>query len=233
MKKASTSGGVLAGVGIYSVPEASRLTKVPAASIHRWVRGYRYRVSDHERKSHPVWHPQIEPLDGEVSVGFRDLMEIRFIDAFRKAGVSWNMLRRAAEKAADEFQTSHPFSQKRFRTDGKSVFVELWEEEHSRELRDLVRDQYAFGRILSPFLKDIEFESDEPRRWRPDGFKKRIVIDPTRSFGKPIVDREGVPTSAIYGAYNAECDVELVARWFEVTVESVRQSIEFERSLAA
>lgn len=233
MKKASKVGNVLAGLGIYSVPEAARLTRVPATSIHRWVRGYKYRVSDRECESHPVWHPQIEPLDGAISIGFRDLMEIRFVDAFRDAGVSWTMLRRAAQKAADEFQTSHPFSERRFRTDGKSIFVELWEEDRSRELRDLVRDQYAFGRILSPFLKDIEFENDEPRRWWPDGFKRRIVVDPTRSFGQPIVDREGVPTSVLYGAFQAENDEDMVARWFEVTLDSVRRAIEFERSLAA
>ena len=36
----------LIGLGIYSIPEAARLTKVPNNTIYRWIRGYKYHSED-------------------------------------------------------------------------------------------------------------------------------------------------------------------------------------------
>ena len=34
----------------------------------------------------PVWQRQLPDIDGTLGLGFLDLMEARFVDAFRKAG---------------------------------------------------------------------------------------------------------------------------------------------------
>jgi len=36
------------------------------------------------------------------------------------------------------------------------------------------------------------------------GKDRQIVIDPNRSFGKPIVNIEGVPAKFLFEAYNVE-----------------------------
>ncbi len=53
-----------------------------------------------------------------LALGFLDLIEIRFVDAFRRVGVSWATLRRANERAQEMFGGSHPFCTNRFVTDG-------------------------------------------------------------------------------------------------------------------
>ncbi len=109
--------------GIYSVPEAARLSGVPAARIRRWLRGYAHGPRKSRRRSAPVWTGQIEPRDGALALGFRDLLEVRFVDAFLRAGVSWQTMRLAHTEATRELSTDHPFCSNRFVTDGRRILL--------------------------------------------------------------------------------------------------------------
>jgi hypothetical protein len=46
--------------GLYTIPEASRLTGVSRGRIRRWLRGYRYRSRNKSYTSLPLWHGQWE-----------------------------------------------------------------------------------------------------------------------------------------------------------------------------
>jgi len=67
--------------------------------------------------------------------------------------------------------------------------------------------------------------------WRPRS--NRVILDPQRSFGEPIVADEGIPTDILASAYVAEGSVDAVARWYEVDPAAVEDAVEFEFSLAA
>lgn len=97
--------------GIYSVPDAARLTGISTGRIRRWLRGYRYRSHEKQYHSPPLWRGQLQPIGGSLALGFRDLIEIKFVDAFLDAGVSWAMLRKVHERAAKLFPTASPFAQ--------------------------------------------------------------------------------------------------------------------------
>lgn len=68
-------------------------------------------------------------------------------------------------------------------------------------------------------------------RWFPVA-SRRVVIDPARSFGQPIV-QEGVPTLVLAKTFAAEGSYSRVARWYDVDVRSVRAAVDFEHRLAA
>lgn len=223
------------GVGIYCVPEASRLTGVSPSRIRRWLKGYTFDYDGNQHESPPVWQGQMLSTEGSLALGFLDLMEIRFIDAFREHGVSWKTIRLAAERARELFNQTHPFCTKRFKTDGRDIFAEVIHETGESDLLDVVKSQYAFKRILEPYLyKGLEFDEHENLvRWRPLGKRSRIVIDPQRSFGQPVVEKEGVPTTVLAQAYRAEKAIDRVARWYDVDRRSVREAIQYEENLAA
>ena len=65
------------------------------------------------------------------------------------------------------------------------------------------------------------------------GKSHRVVLDPCRNFGQPIISDEGVPTNVLARSVKANGSVEKVALWFEVSVRSVREAIEFEKRIAA
>ena len=225
----------LLGVGIYTVPEAARITKVEPARIRRWLRGYEFKLQDQVRTSRPVWPHQLPEVEGSLALSFRDLIEVRFVDAFRSYGVSWKALRLAAERAAEILQDTHPFSTQRFKTDGRKIFAELVSETGEELLLDLVKSQYEFKQVIGPYLYEgLEFDDSKGAvRWHPLSGSRRVVIDPAISFGQPVVDPESVPTAILAKAVQVEKSVDRVARWYVVDPKAVRDAIQYEEQLAA
>jgi len=220
--------------GIYPVRDAARLTGVSVGRIRRWLRGYRYHWHEKAYASPPVWRGQWQPIDHSVAVGFLDLIEIRFVDAFLKAGVSWSMLREARERAEEMFKVPHPFCTNRFVTDGREIFVELHRETGEPSLVEIVNRQTVFAQIIRPFLKELEFANGTGLvRWWPLGDQRLVVLDPTRNFGRPIVARHGVPTEVLASAARLTGSVAEVSRWYEVPEEEINDAVEFEQRLAA
>src|SRR3989442_5876899 len=63
-------------LGIYTIPEAARLTRVPFASIRRWTHGYAFRKGGERRWSPPLVVPQLDPVDEIPAVSFLDLQAL-------------------------------------------------------------------------------------------------------------------------------------------------------------
>ena len=225
----------LVGVGLYTVPEAARLTKVPNPTIRRWLFGYRYRRNGHYTELPPVWESQIAPMDSVTGLGFLDLMEIRVVHAFRDYGIGLTDIRLAVERACEIFRSDHPFARKRFQTDGRRIFAEIAEKTGETRLIDLVKSQYAFHRVVKPSLfASLEFsDADEVLRWYPMWPRQQIVVDPEMAFGRPVIRDGHVPTDTLAQAVGSEGSVEQVARWFDVPAVAVRAAVGFEKDLAS
>lgn len=227
--------GGLVGVGLYTVPEASRLSGVSTGRIRRWLRGYVHRHGDEKHYSAPVWESSVPVLDGALGVSFLDLMEVRFVDAFCEAGVPWRVIRLAAERARNLYGGTHPFSTHRFSTDGRTIFAEALQKSRDAALLDLVKSQYAFHRVISPSLySGFDFGNENiVQRWWPLGKGRRVVLDPARAFGQPIVADAGIPTAVLAHAVEVEGSSRSAAAWFQVEIASVRDALAFERRLVA
>jgi uncharacterized protein (DUF433 family) len=220
--------------GIYTVSEASRLTTVSPQRIRRWLKGYEFRVKHGRHRSPAVWNSQLDPIDHVMALGFLDLLEIRAVDAFISACVSWKDLRQIHSEARRWLGTAHPFCTNRLATDGHTIFMELQEKNHGVMLWDMRDVQRVFDKVIRPFLKNVEFDSGKvPRRWWPRGKSRRVALDPRRSFGHPIIFREGIATKVLARSARANDSVEEVARWFQINPTSVRAAIDFEQALAA
>src|SRR5947209_6675362 len=96
------------GIGYYTVPEAARLLKTPAVNIRRWLGGYKYSKGHDEFVMPPLWTPQLPRHDDHLELGFRDLIELRFVYAFTKANLSLMTIRRCLEFARDCVQDDRP-----------------------------------------------------------------------------------------------------------------------------
>jgi uncharacterized protein (DUF433 family) len=225
---------LLVGRGIYSVPEAARLSRVPAARIRRWIRGYSFRSRSGVRASPPAFHGDLVPIRGALALSFLDLVEVRFVDAFLRAGVRWPTLRLAHAQASRLIGTDHPFCTNKFCTDGRRIFADMPKLRDEPGLVEVLRKQHYFEAIVRPLLVGLEFTPEDMLlRWWPLGAKRAVVLDPRRGFGAPIVDREGVPTNVLVHALNAGNTREEVRSWFQVSAASLRDAEEFEQTRAA
>lgn len=218
----------LAGVGIYAVRDAVQLTGVAPRRIRNWLRGY-----PATRESPPALSGQHAALDGVLALGFLDLIEVRFISHFLAHGVGWATIRKAAARAAEVRSVDHPFAMK-CRTDGRTIFAEVADETGDQRLFDLVDNQYALLKVLEPILEEgIEYDEEGmARRWHPlPRDCPGVVLDPERSFGRPILADAGIPTAALYQAFAAEGDARRVAAWYEVDSADVTAAVDFELRL--
>lgn len=215
--------------GFYTVQEVTRILGIESdARIKNWVSGA-------PNKMQPVIKCQYRPRDGVQELGFWDLMEVRFIDYFRRRGVSLQSIRKAAEAARHELDSDRPFAMSdiKFVTDRKRIFVQAANDLGDDTLRDIVSGQYAMYDVIEEFLAaGVEFDpgSGLAERWHP--YPKalpNILLDPLRAHGQPIIDKYRIPTSAVFDLWRAEKqDSIAVADWYEVEEEYIEQAIKFE-----
>jgi uncharacterized protein (DUF433 family) len=230
------------GRGVYGASEALRLINfrtsaagraISRMTIARWLRGYDYEVGGETRHSDPLWRPDYSIEDDAIELSFRDLIELRFVKAFRDAGLSLPTIRQCFQRAIEYVDNERPFSTRRFRTDGKTIFLEITQDVREGDLLDLKRRQGVFHRMVEPSLRDLEFDADVVARWFPLPRRKSIVLDPARSFGRPIVAASGVPTEILATAVEVEGTPAKVAKLYDVPLAAVRDAVSFQQKLAA
>jgi len=221
------------GTGFYTVPEAARLIRLPARTITRWLGGYTFTSGGRPGRMPPLWTPELPAHDHRLELGFRDLIELRFVQAFVRENVDLRVIRRCLEAARAAVQDPRPFSTRWFKTDGRTIFLESLKADGESEVIDLARGQYVIRAVLQQTFRDLDIEGDIVVRWRPFQGRDSIVIDPRRAFGQPIAAVSGVPTVALAEAVTAEGSAERVARLYEVPVAVVRDAVRFEASLQA
>ncbi len=220
------------GRGIYTLPQAARLLRVPTPVLHYWIG---------ERKDKDVASIIVRQFATERILTFAELMELHFVKLFRDEDVSFQAIRKAAKRASDKYHSDYPFTFKRFDTDGRSIFATCKNEETNKELvEELDHGQLVFKQIIRPFFKRLDYLStnDVGRFWplrTSSNNSGRIVLDPERRYGQPLDADTGVPTEAIRQAVTAGDgqDAKTVARWFDIPLEAVKAAMKFEKSLSS
>ncbi|MGU7769673.1 DUF433 domain-containing protein [Burkholderia sp. MR1-5-21] len=219
----------LTGIGLYTLKEAERLTGAEAREVSRWLFGYTFK----DGSSPPLWTTQLAELDEKV-IGFRDLLELRVVKAFRNHNVSLRVIRAAIENAKAIFGTAYPFTANRFLTDGQTIFYEALQQHGETELTDLVRRQLVFEHIVRPELyAGIEFTADgQAKRWFPLKRSSAVVLDPEISFGKPVLAEYGVRTDLVVETYRVEKSKKMAASLYGIPMSAVDAAIRYERLVA-
>ena len=217
--------------GFYTVSEAARLLQIEnSRRIYGWLAGYRGSLAE------AVIVRDYAPIGGSQELSFWDLMEVRFINHFRKQGVPLQTLRKTATKARVEFGKKHPFalSNVTFLTDRKRVFQQVVEETGDKKTLDILGDQYEMYDIIEKIL--AEGVSFDPATGLADAWQPlpnecpNVIVSPRYAYGHPVVSK--IPTSALFRLWKAEGgNLQRVARAFGVSPEAVSEAVSFEGRL--
>lgn len=220
------------GGGFYTVREAARLLEISSPQkIARWL--------VQPPSGEPVIMRQYERIGPQSELSFLDLIEVRFVEHFRRQKISLQSLRIAARNARRELATSHPFalSNARFQTDRKQVFLESARESHDRIFLNLMTNQIEMYDVIEGIIaKDLQFDlSGLAVSWQPSvTHSPNVIVSPSFAFGRPVISSKRVPTIAIFKSWKAESGrFDVVADWFDIPVELVREAVEFEARLPA
>lgn len=216
------------GIGIYTAPEAARMVGMRPSTLRRWLLGYHHDAKHED----PLWRPQYDPNEDDgVLLGFRDLVEARIVNALRAKKIGLPTIRVCMERAREIVGQDRPFSTSQFKTDGKTIFLEITRDLDEPQLIDLRRSQGVFNRVVAPSLADLDFGPGGAERWWLLHGKKTIVADPELAFGQPIVAGHGITTARVAQAVEAEGSVARVAEIYELKPRLIRDALAYENQL--
>ena len=208
------------GVGLYSVPEASRLLRTPRRTLSRWIEGY---VT--EPKGGAKHYPPIIDRESDSSLTFGDLVELMYVRGFRTQGVNLSTIRNVATKFRQEWQTQYPFATEKFAADGRQLLIG-----EGGEWKHALTGQHNF--FFEDIGKLLVHNGDFTTEWRPLGREHQVVLNPERAFGKPIDALSGAHTYVLAQAAS-EKNFKEVAWWYGTTESAVEDAVKFELSLRA
>lgn len=145
----------------------------------------------------------------------------------RQQGIPLRKIRLAREYLATHFQLEFPFADRRVKSDGQDILMQL--EELGGDVKLLVASkggQYVWREIIGERFNEFDYELELAIRWHLRGRESGVVIDPRLSFGAPSI--KGVPTWALKGRYLAGERLDEIAKDFLIRPAEVKRALAFE-----
>jgi uncharacterized protein (DUF433 family) len=214
--------------GVYPVSFVEKLLAAKSGRVTAWL-----NPSKSGRLDAAIITPY-EKIGGQRLIPFLGLVEARFVDHFRKHGLSLQTIRKAAMKMRADWDDLHPFANGKFRTDGKHIMLEASEDEGDTKLLNILTDEFVFPEIIEQSLfETVVYVGQIARKIIPFPDLRLVEIDPMFSLGRPIVTQGNIPTETLANAFRANAEVHEIADWFETTEHAVKEAIAFENRLAA
>lgn len=221
-------------VPAYGLAEAAYYLGIPAATLRTWVAGRTYPTA----KGAKLFRPIIEPADRKMlRLSFINLVEAHVLSALRRDHqVQLPKIRQAIDYLRRHFHSNHPLVDHQFETDGLDLFVERY----SKLINVSREGQLAIREVLKSFLRRIvrdnkgapvrlylftrRGEADEPHA---------VAVDPTISFGRPVLEGTGIPTEILAQRYKAGDSLEELAEDYGRRKEEIEEAIRYELLKAA
>ena len=215
----------------YTLAEAARYLRLPPATLRSWVLGRQYPIAEGRGQFPPLLRPASRrpPL-----LSFANLIEAHVLRSLRtEHGVPVKELRTALAYAEKALGIERLLLRGELRAHAGKVFLDRY-----GELIELsASGQLAMRRLFDEHLQRIEWDASKfPVRLYPfvsiaaSNGERPIVIDPRIAFGRPVVVRKGVSTSAIAERIDAGESVEDVAADYDLGRSEIEQAIVYERA---
>jgi uncharacterized protein (DUF433 family) len=210
-------------VPAYSISEAAGLVGVPPSTLRTWVRGRSFpKAGGGVGRSHALIKT---PTAGGAILSFTNVVEAHVLSGLRrKYELKLDAIRKAVRYVHDHLNVEHPLAREQFKTDGVSLFVERY----GRIINATLDGQVEIKEVLAAYLERIEYDNGRAIRFFPlfrDAAPRVVVVDPRRSFGRPIIAGTSVPVSVIRGRFDAGDSIEELARDYDVNTAQVQEAL--------
>ncbi len=223
----------------YRANEVADMLALPVGTVKAWCFGHDYHhKTDGSRK---LFVRVIEPASPDDKLlSFANLCEVHVLAAIRRLhGVKLPAVRSAIDFVRTRMDVDRPLASSRFLTNGIALFVEhagqllnvsqqgqqTLREDFERALTRIEFDRRSGAPVLLfPFTRESPLEKDQPRT---------VVVDPARSFGRPVLAGVYVRTEVIENRFRAGDLIGDMARDYGVSPTAIEEALRFERRRAA
>jgi len=203
------------GVGLYTIPDAGRLTRTHRNTVGSWVRlGY------------------VDAAEGDSRrlLSFEDLISLRIVAKLRGAGVDLATIKNAETQLARQWNVAKPFAVGAFRTGYGAIITALSQGERP------VAVEGSFQEILIELIeKDLEDVSYDDRSGRAHQWRvwRHVTIRPDLQFGQPCIQGTRVTTQTVHQFIAGGDTFEELAEDFGIEVEKLDAAFRYEEWLSA
>ncbi|WAC10580.1 DUF433 domain-containing protein [Dyadobacter pollutisoli] len=213
------------GTGIYTIPDIAAILGLPQAKVRRWL--------------HEYWNAQFGKFspspfsDGsgrDLITNFYTLIEFFAFYQLREEGVSTQRIIKAHQVLEKALQTNYPFAKSDIFTDGIQVLF-------AGEVGEIIKAdetlQLTIKEVFEPFCKKVDFNKNHfAERFFPLGKEHKIIIDPKRQFGQPVIGGTNVLTETVFNLFRGGESIEVIVGLYDLTVDQVEDAIHFHRNVA-
>jgi uncharacterized protein (DUF433 family) len=214
----------------YTLAEAARYLKLPAATLRSWTIGRDYRTASRTAHFQPLIHAASSV---PTQLSFYNLIEAHVLRSLRvDHAVAIKEVRAAIRYAESTLRIERLLLHKDLRAHAGDVFLDKY-----GELLNLsASGQLAMRRLLAEHLKRVEWDQRQfPIRLFPfvsgqSSAERPIAIDPTIAFGRPVVVRTGVSTNVITERLDAGESVGELVDDYGLTAAEVEEAVLYERA---
>lgn len=220
-------------VPAYGIPEAAGYLGVPVATLRSWVIGRHYPVAAGKKFFSPI----IELADrNNRRMSFVNLVEAHVLNAIRREHeIQLPKIRQAIAFLRSKLQSKHPLADQQFETDGLDLFIQKY-----GQLINITQEgQLAMRSVLQSFLKRIKRDTQGMpmklylfTRRGEVGEPLAVVVDPSISFGRPVLDGTGIPTTILAERYKAGDSLDELAEDYGRPKQEIEEAIRYELKAA-
>lgn len=209
---------------VYGLSQVDRMLRLAPGTARRWIDGYTREGKRYE----PI--VRLESTGDDI-VTWGEFTEARLLSEFRDAGVPMIRLRPTVSRLREALGVPYPLAT-----------TLPWLEARGRELVRRVQQEVALDGPLrlvvvrndqlvltlpaDRFVRSVDWEEGVVRRLHPLPELDRVVLDPLRQFGDPVV--RSVPTEVIAEQVRAGDRISMIADLYDLTEEEVEQAIRYE-----
>jgi uncharacterized protein (DUF433 family) len=218
-------------IPLYTLKLGARILALSPATLRSWIAGRPYPVRHGESWFEPLISRPV-PKDSRLS--FHNLIEANVLSALRKVHqIPMGKVRRAQAIAEKEFGIERLFISEELLAAPGALFLDKY-----GELVDLSNTQQLALRaiLLDRLERVVHVNGLASQYWPLSPTQKNrarvIVVDPRISFGRPVIAKRGVTTSAIADRADAGEKPADIAKDYDLEEHEVEEAISFERLAA-
>ena len=222
---AQRTGKNLLGLGLYTPSEAALYARVHPSTMGRWIHG--------NQMGKAVINPQLVN-DPDRTVTFLDFVQALAIRAIRREHkVPLPKIRNAVELVRSTYNIDYPFAMKhKTFLLGNEILIEI-----PAFGRDLIqvsgkhKKQGVMRKVAELYMKDLSFTSDGDLASAYQAFKhagQKIIMDPSRQFGQPLVERCGYPALVLVEAYRSEGSISGAAKAYGLRKTDIELALRYD-----
>lgn len=213
---------------VLTAREAARQLRIPETTFIRWIEGWTGRG----RHYPPVLRD--EPT-GITDVTWGEMVEARYLRAYRQNDISLQKLRPVIAALRDEYGTPYPLAHcKPYIGDGpRRLLLELQQQHHLPDELRMVYEastgQIILDRRIEEFLERVDFANEgnqEAERLYPHGKGSPVVMDPRIKSGTATI--RGIRTEILAELAEAGMTVDEIAVDYDLPAEDIKAALAYE-----